>query len=336
MYIKIFISFLAMVFFAACGASASLAKAEVESSKSWLTNPPADNGRYFYALGYGKTQKEAKSDALSTISTKISVDVASNFSSSLTATRYNDNEDVLSETKNEVVSKSKEIQYDNVKIIKSHKDAKEWVVLVEVDKDVLTKTYERKLSKIDKKLQSEWELYKEASFFEKLKLSVNIKKYLKETDAIFPLLYAINKNYDDSKYASRYIKYTKEMRKAETKMVFKIVADENSQSLASLIKTKLSEKNIVFSDKNYNVLIKITTKAKKRKYRSTNQKFANLTFALRKTNIKAIDKDGNIISNALYKTKSGSSYGFEDAIDRVSKYEKIIQNKGIIAFITGN
>ncbi len=336
MYVRVFFIFLVSIFFTGCGALASSTSNQESNSKSWMIHPPADTAKYFYGVGYGETQKEAKSDALATISAKISVEVASNFSSSVTATRYGNNEDVLNETKNDVVSKSKQIQYDDVKVKDSYKDNRQWAVLVEVDRDTLSKTYERKLKEVDNRLKMEWELYQDANLFEKLKYSVLIKKYLKETDGFFPLLHALNPNYDDSSYTSRYLKYTKEMLKTQAKMVFKIKSDKNSEPLASLIRSKLSEKNISFSNKNYNALIIITTKAKKRRYKSTNEKFAKLIFALRKTTIKVIDKHNKVLSNVVYKTKSGSSEGFEDAIARVSKYEKKIAQKGIIAFITGN
>ncbi len=331
-----FVLLMALVFLSACGASASAENASKTQSESWINQPPSDTDQYFYAVGYGATQKDAKSDALATISAKISVDVASNFSSSVTATRQDGDEDVLKSTKNEVISKSKHIEYTDVKVKKSlHKDD-EWIVLVEVNRDILVKTYERKLKKIDDKLKAEWEVFQNADPFEKLKLSVTMEKYLKETDAIFPLLHALKENYDDSAYTKRYLQYTKEMRKARDELLFKIEADENSQSLASLIRSKLSAHNAVFSDKNYNTLIQITTKAKKRKYPSTNEQFANLTFALRKTTIKVVDKDGNIVSTTVYKTKDASPDGFEDAIAKTAKYEKKIKQKGIFAFITGN
>ncbi len=336
MYIKILFIFMVTVFFSACGASATSAKIEITNTKSWINTPPSDTLTCFYGVGYGETQKDAKSDALATISAKISVDVASNFSSSVTAIRHSGDEAVLSETKNEVVSKSKQIQYDDVRIKESYNDGKKWAVLVEVNRDTLSKTYERKLNKIDNKLKAKWELYQNSTFFKKLKLSVDIKKYLKQTDDFFPLLHALNSRYDDSKYTSRYLEYTKEMDKAESLMVFKIKSDKNSEPLASLIRSELSAKNASFSNKNYNVLIIITTKAKEKKYKSTNEKFANLSFALRKTIIKATDRDGKVVSNVVYKTKSASSEGFKDAIARTAKYEKKIKQKGIIAFITGN
>ncbi|EDZ61511.1 hypothetical protein SMGD1_2149 [Sulfurimonas gotlandica GD1] len=297
---------------------------------------PSDTNKYFYAIGYGETLRDAKTDALATISAKISVNVASNFSNSVTANRQSGNEDVLSTTKSEVVSKSKNIEYTDVKVQESLNDGKQWIVLVEVDRAILTATYVRKLNVVDAKLKAEWEIYKEAGYFEKLKISAGINKYLKETDSFFPLLHALDSDYDDSKYSSRYMNYTKEMRKAKSELVFKIISDKNSEPLASLIRSQLSLENATFHNKNYNVLIKITTTAKTRKYRSTNDKFAKLTFALRDTTIKATDKVGNVVSNVLYKTKSGSSEGFEDAIARTAKYEEMIAKEGIISFITGN
>ena len=334
MNIKSIFIVLAITFFTACGAFASGAKSSAASS--WINNPPSDNAKFFYAVGYGQTQKDAKSDALSTISAKISVDVSSNFSNSVTATRQGGDEEVLQETKNEVVSRSKNIEYTDVKVQESVQENGQWALLVQVDRSILRATYERKLDKVDTKLKTEWKFFKEAAVFEKLKLSVDINGLLKETDSFFPLLHALDVSYDDSKYTSRYTDYTREMRKAQNELVFKIVSDDNSQSLASLIKSKLSAQNATFNSSKYNVLIEINTLAKKRKYKSTNAKFANLTFALRKTTIKATDKNGNVVSNTVYKTKEGSSEGFEDALQRTAKYEKKIAEMGIIKFITGN
>ncbi len=332
--IKSLFVLLSVVLLSACGALAS--PANTQEKNAWINNPPPDTSHYFYAIGYGDTQNDAKNDALATISAKISVDVASKFSSSVSAIRQGSNEDVLKDTKNEVVAQSKKIEYTDVQIKKSVFDAKQWVVLVAVDRDALAKSYERKLQKVDAKLKAEWEMFQNGDPFEKLKLSVTIENYLKETDSIFALLHALSPNFDDSKYTKRYLQYTKQMREAQKELLFKIEADKNSQSLASLIRSQLSAKNIRFSNTHYNTLIKITTKAKKRKYKSTNEEFANLTFALRKTTIKVVDKEGNVVSSTVYKTKEGSSEGFEDAIAKTAKYEKKIKQKGIFAFITGN
>lgn len=332
MVLKNLLFAIGLLFLSACGAL----NASQKNGEDWVNNPPADNPLYFYGVGYGETLEDAKNDALSGISSKISVSVASTFNSSVTATRVGDQEEVLKNIKNDVVAKSKEIEYSNVKVIKSKKVGDEYVVLVEVNRDDLARSYKRKLEKIDDKIQTEWELFKKASPFEKLKIANNIERYLKQTDTIFPLLHTLDESFDDSNYTKRYKMYTKAIRQAKNNLKIKIVSDENSESLVSLLKEKLSEEGVKLSERGYNVLLKITTKAKKRKYRSSNPKFDNVVFALRKTTIKAYDSDGNVISNVVYKTKEGSTEGFEDALAKTEKYKKKIAQMGVFNFITGN
>jgi len=338
MYIKIVLLFLGLTLFSACGVANSTPKAPIHSTsdKSWKNTPPADNANYFYALGFGQTENEAKKDALGVISSNISVDIASNFTNTVTATRQGDDEMLLSDAKNEVISKSKNIEYSNVEILQSDNSDGKWSILVQVDRKILAANYQRKLDNIDKKLKSEYKIYKSSSASEKLKISVNIEKYLKQTDSIFPLLHALDPYYNASAYTNRYSEYTDAIRASKRDVVYKITADKNSQTLATLIRAELSAKDATFSNSNYNVLINITTKAKKKKYASSNEKFAKLTFALRKTEIVSSKRDGTVISRALYKTKEGSSKGFEDALKRTTKYKKKIRAKGITAFISGN
>jgi hypothetical protein len=321
-----------LVFFSACGAVASVK----DNSQDWVNNPPSDDAYYFYGLGRGDDLKTAKSDALSYISSNISVNVASTFNSSVTAQRYGDNEEVIKDIKSDVVSKSKEIEYTNVKILKSKKTDDGYVVLVRVDRKELAQNYKRKLDSIDNEIKTQYGFFQKASPFEKIKIASKIEELLKKTDEIFPLLHTIDKSFNDKPYINRYTNYTKEIKKAKNNLVIGFKYDENSQSLVDLLRDYLSKEGIKFNNNNYDVLIKITTKAKKRKYRSTNEKFANLVFALRKTTITAEDKNGNILSEVVYKTKEGSNLGFEDAIAKTKKYEKKIKQLGVINFIVGN
>lgn len=328
---KLFIYLLLALF----GTSA-IASQNYDAPMSWLNSPPSDTAEHFYAIGHGETISDAKSDALAIISAKISVSVASNFSSSVSASRLNGDEDVLNESKSEVVSQSKNIEYTDVRIQESFDDGRQWTVLVEVDRAMLAKAYERKLDVVDSKIRVEWEIFNSSGIFERLKLSATINKYLKEADTFFALLHALNSGYDDGKYTARYLDYTKEMRKSKSELIFKIKSDSNSKSLASLVRSELSKDHVTFSDKNYNIVIDISTKAKEQKYPSASKEFANLTFALRDTLITATDKNGDIVSSTVYKTKESSPAGFEDAISKTSKYEAKIKQIGIMAFITGN
>ena len=207
---------------------------------------------------------------------------------------------------------------------------------MEVNRDDLSRHYKEKLNHIDEKIRLEWENFASASPFERLKIAARMEEFMQEADGYISLLHILDEDFNDKSYKQRFKKYTKAVFKAKKDLKIKIVNDENSESLASLVRESLSDAGIHLSRNNYNVVIKITTKAKKKRYRSTNPKFKNVVFALRKTVIRAYDRDGNVISNVVYKTKEGSSDGFEDAIAKTAKYEKKIAQMGIIDFLTGN
>ncbi|WP_345993040.1 LPP20 family lipoprotein [Sulfurimonas sp. HSL-1716] len=325
--------FLGLLIFASCnGASESLP--QNTAAAAWINSPPGDTPAYYYGVGEGKTQTDAKNNALADISSRISVSVDSTFTSSLSASRLGDNEDVLSKVKQDVVTKAKEIEYSNVGIEESYDDGKRWHVLVKVNREDLARTYITKLKKVDERIMNEWEIFSSSTVFEKLKLSNKINAMLNETDNYFPIIKIIKPNFNDSRYLSRYKMYTKEIREAQNDLVFKIQSDENSKSLASLIRSELSLENFKFSDRAYNVLIKIRTHAVAKRIASANPQFAKMVWAFRTTTIEAYDKTGKRVSNAVVKTKSGSPDGFSDALQRTKKYEDIIAREGIISFIT--
>ncbi len=332
--LKSIVILLGVFIFASCN-GASVPKQQASSaSASWVNSPPNDTTMYYYGVGDGQTQTDAKNNALASISSRISVSVNSTFSSSLSASRLGDNEDVLSKVKQDVVTKAKEIEYTNVGIQESYNDGAVWHVLVQVNREELARTYIEKLNKVDSKIKNEWDIFSSSSVFEKLKLSNKIDELLSQTDNYFSILKIIKPNFNDSKYLSRYTMYTKKIREAQNDLVFKIQADENSKSLASLVRSELSLENFKFSDSAYNVLVKIRTKAVKKRIASANPQFNKMIWALRTTTIAAYDKSGKRVSNAVVKTKSGSPEGFEDAISRTKKYEDIIAREGIIQFIT--
>ena len=325
--IKILAIILSLFILTSCSGASPL-------TPTWISSPPSDNDEFYYGLADGKTVMDAKNNALADISSRISVSVNSTFSSSLSASRVGDNEEVVSKIKQDVLTKAKEIEYSNIEVQESYNDGTRWHVLIQVDRNQLALAYADKLTKVDNQLKNEWDIFTSASVFEKLKLSNNINALLSRTDTIFPIIKAIQPSFDDSKYLNRYTMYTKEIRDAQNQLIFYIQADENSQSLASLIRSELSISNYKFSDTLYNVLIKIKTSALQQKIDSANPQFANMIWALRTTTIEAYNKQGTRVSNAVVKTKSGSPEGFADAISRTKKYEDIIARDGILSFIT--
>ena len=325
---------LGLIFFGGCASASSVHDQQKEAALAWVSSPPSDTAQYYYGVGEGKSITEAKNSALADVSSRISVSVNSTFSSSVSATRLGDNETVASKVKQDVLAKSKEIEYSNVDVQESANNDGVWYVLVQVDRAQLAQNYIDKLTKIDNDLKNEWDIFSSASLFEKLKLSTKINSLMAQTDTIFALLKAIKPTFDDSVYATRYTSYTKEIRNAQNAIVFSIQADTNSQTLASLIRSELSKANYKFSATAYNVLVKITTSAQEQKIDSANLEYAKLTWALRTTTIEAYNQSDIRVSNAVVKTKQASENGFLDAINRTKKYEDIIAREGIVSFLT--
>lgn len=332
--IKLVATVLSVILLSSSAAASSTQEQQSAATLTWVSSPPSDTAQYYYGVGEGKSITEAKNVALADISSRISVSVDSTFSSSVSASRLGDDETVASKVKQDVITKSKDIEYSDVQVIESANDGGLWHVLVQVDRVQLAQNYIDKLNKVDRNLKDEWDIFSSASPFEKLKLSDNINTFLSQTDSMFSIIKVIKPSFDDSVYVNRYAMYTKGMRDAQNSLVFSIKADENSQTLAQLIRSQLSMSNYKFSSTAYNVLLKIKTTAVAQKIDSANPQFAAMTWALRTTVIEAYDKQGTRVSNAVVKTKSGSPDGFGDAINRTKKYEDIIARIGIVSFIT--
>lgn len=294
---------------------------------------PLDTDKYYYAIGEGITKSQAKESALALISENITVSISSSFKLSSTLVEQGKDSLLLSESKSDISSISNEIEYTNVKVLEVEKKNSLYTILVQIDRELLFKNYHKELIDLDLELQKKFETYSKEDKLTKLSISVDIENKISEIEALLPTLHAINTQYDSTPNTTRYRSYKESIKKDFQNISFSIKTDKNSKNLALLIKEKLYEKGISYDTQSDEFTIELTTKAKKRKYKSTNEKFSKLTFALRLTTIKILDKYSKPIHTTIRKTKEASSKGFQDAINKRSKYKKIIQKIGIVPFI---
>ena len=165
-------------------------------------------------------------------------------------------------------------------------------------------------------------------------LQKTIKSFFEKAEKLFPLIDAMKPQYNYLGYEKKYQLYAYDFREANNALVIKLESDELSKPLHKIISEKLTALSIKLSKTAYNVTIKVSTTAKKRMFKSTNARLAKTIFAIRTTVIKAINKQGEEISNSVIKTKAGSLISYEDALSQVKPYEKLINKNGIIDFIT--
>ena len=300
---------------------------------SSVIKQPLDTDKYYYALGQGETQKESRENALAFISEKISVSIASSFTLSSSVTQQDEHTMLLSDSKNDISSKSDTIKYTHVKTLETQEKDGIHSTLVRVDRAILFSSYKEKLDLINKDLRETYQLYLTQDKFERLKSSLSIKNNIKNAQVLLPILHAININYSSKKLLENFGIYEKTVQFDYNSLVFNIKYDKNSSNLASLLEEKLGELGISSNLNNFTYIIDLTTKAKKRKYKSTNKKFSQLTFALRLTTINIKDKEGNLLNKNIHKTKEASSEGFKDAILKNKKYNQMIEKVGVVSFL---
>lgn len=330
---KSLIKFLGAAMLTLSGCSTPTAASD--TAQPWQA--PKDTARYYYAAGEGVSKDAAKNSALSDISSRISVTIEA--TGVLEKLYEDDGEDErIHETmKNTVTARAKTIEYTNVTVEKSQRIADHWRVLVRVDRKELFEHYLAKLVEQDKALQVEYDLFEQREIFGRIKATKALKTALSEPKSTLVLLRTINPAYDASSYADTYDAISRDLRKQRANAVFHITSDKNSRTLESLIKDRLSDQNIKTADAaSANINLSLTTVVKERKIKSTNPKYQNAILMFRTTTIEVRSRSGEVISSNVVKTKSVSNQGVESAINQTKPYEKLIHQKGILSFLSGN
>ncbi len=304
-------------------------------SESTLLQAPSDSDRFFYAVGEADTVRLAKNNALGDISSRISVSISSSIDNRLSVSREGGRESSSQDIQTRVNAVAKTIEFSGVSILKSQDDGGIKRVLIKVDREILYQSYLKKLQRIDEKILNEMELIKASSVFYQLKLSYKTKESIRAAQEHLLLLEAMKTSFDDKEYRAKYTRYEETLAKIRSGAVFSIKADKNSQALARVIKSHLSDENIKISENQANVRLHLSTSAEEKHYKTSNAKLEKMKIVIRRVTIKAVDKRGVSLSNNIISTKAASSISKEEAISQTKQYEKMIQEEGIIPFLSG-
>ena len=335
---KVSVVCFSVLFYAGCVTAP--AKNETKKATSDHTHSslivPNDTQAFYYAMGEGKSLKEARNAALAEISEKISVSVESSLKSTVSVKSFNQQEDVYRKVQKDIQTKTKKIQFTGVKIIDKVQMPSSVKVVVKVDRARLFQTYREKISAIKEKLNTAMALFDRSSPFEKLKQSVAIQKMMNEMAEDISLLQAMNPNYKPVKDVEFLSSLNNKLVEAKRKLVFRLVPDKNSKQLASIIESRLTEQNIRVVKEGGNVLLMIKTTGKPTKIVSTNPRLANMKAVARITSFLVKDNQGRVVSNVQVKTKGLSYDSYEEAMLQTKPYIKIIDKYGVLNLITGH
>lgn len=322
------------IVFTGCGGTPTPAQQQKAASDAFI-QAPQDSSQFYYAVGEAHTVQLAKNNALSDISSRISVSISSSIDNRMSVSR-NDGEESSSqniETRVNAVAKTIEFAGVSVEETQNANDLKR--VLIKVDREILYQSYLQKLQRTDDTISKEMDIIKKSAVFSQLKLSHQVRILMLKADEYLLLLQTMKPGFDEKLFRDKYSRYEDTLRAIKQSAVFSIKADKNSQALATVIKSYLSDENIQMSTTQANVNLQLSTAAEEKNYKTSNSKLANMSIVIRKATIKAVNDKGVTISNNVITTKAASSISKEEAILQTKQYDKLIQEAGIISFLMG-
>ncbi|WP_440903092.1 hypothetical protein ACMZOO_09260 [Catenovulum sp. SX2] len=295
-----------------------------------------DSYQYYYAVAQGYSEEVAKNRALGEVANRISVSIRAQLTDQQTKSFQNDQSIVTGSIESKVSATSKQIDFTQVQVVKKSTTANGDIqVLIKVDRQALYDNQFRQFNELNSKISREAERALTAEIFYKLKVANQISALIDKAKEKLVIVKAINPDVDDTAYYNQYTNYQNDFAQASENAVIGFKYDANSKSLVELLKKYLSQDNFKLGQQNANVIIEVSTDAKERSIKTSDASLKNLTFVERATIFKVKSANGNVISSHVVKTKASSSQGFDDAVQQIKAYDKMIREQGALPFVSG-
>lgn len=237
-------------------------KQEVLPLPLWVLTPPTSLG-YFYGVGEGWSLQESKSSALNDLSSKLQVELSSNFSLMVSS----DYETYTRISKSEINTQVEKLKFNNVKVEKTKKLNDDIYMLVSIKKKDFFRAQKDKLLDLDNKVESEISGLIGQSKYEKYLKLKSMKNIFKDVINKAYFLKAINKKFDSSAFISKYIRLQNLEKKIKDSIVFSIEDNINFSYFRDNITKKLNKLGFKTSKKASLTKAKMTHKVRYFRYK---------------------------------------------------------------------
>ena len=311
-----------LLFFSGCG---FLAKKEAKLNQqppSWYINSPSNNSIFIYGVGSGYDLDEAKHNALNNLSARLIVSIKS----SIETKKVSSGDYYNKEINQNIKIDTQKIKFNNVKVEKSVKRGDRYFVLVKVDREKLYNNRLKEFQNYDNEIKLNLQNLNKKNILEQIILLNNLKpKILKNKQRAY-ILYAINNEFDYSKYYEQYNKILNKIDLLKSKIIFKIVAteDEFKDAIISLI-----NKSGFKVGKNNNILIRLDSNIRYSKYRGWQIARVSTSIKLIADNKIYVEKTINSIgrsSSSHKEAKARAANEFKRKIEKIG-LEKLLNFK---------
>ncbi len=308
-----------------CGAQKRVVVAKEDKLPSWYIHPPKSTATDLYALGEGKSQKEAVAEALTAMVATLSVSVSSSFHAN-TVVKEGRVNSVDATYNNDVQSDVQKIRISNYSI--AHSKAlgfKRYAVLVKSNKKKLLIAMKKELDQKFFTISQEENSLSRVDALKQLAYYKRKKESFKSIQNKLLVMNSLDENFDASEYIRKTQIISSKYQSLAQNIRFSLTANNAGNYLIASFSKGLSQKH--FSIKKgrgkFHFTIFINAKIEK----------ANAYgFTLARTEIKIVTKDyrGTIIGSNVLNITGQSSQGFAIAKQSVIiKLNAMIQKEGI-------
>ncbi len=324
--------------FIGCAAGSKNQVSQPESTlPSWYINPKTSDSLFYYAVSEGASKDEAKLNALSQVSSEISVSI----SSSLDIQKISKNDFYQKEIKQNTKSSTDKIKFTGVEIVSNAYFNGMFYTYVKVNRDILFKAQKRSFDIKYKQLLTSWNDVEENGAFALFRNNSDLKKNIAKTFLQLSQLKAISNKFNQTTYTNKLIDIDNKLTQLKSNAVVYVTNSKSSQ-YQNVLKKYISNYGMTLVDnpskvknKKNVISIKVTKQAKSKRVKSTDPRLKGASFAEVVVTITTKNYKNKIVAQNRIKVINISKEGYNAAVIKTSKFEREIKKKGILNILLG-
>ena len=290
-----------------------LPKKQELSLPSWYINSPTNTTLYIYGEGEGSSIKEAKSNALDTMASRLVVSVSSSMTTKTDTSRSSTSGSSYSKDVSKSVKLDVEkIKFSNAKAIESTNLGNKFYVLMKVNREKLFDSKKKEFDINDKRVDT---LYNSLSSLSKLEQIHTLQDMYPKVingkrQAI--VLNAIKNDFDQGPFLEKYDSYIDAIYDLKSTSIIVVKTNSKDKYFADQLVDQLNQQQFKISTNSDDgdIIIKINNKVKYSIARGWNIAKVSTTLS--------VVSAGKIVSNKIISTVGRSSTSKESALENAS------------------
>ncbi|MDC9728662.1 MAG: LPP20 family lipoprotein [Methyloprofundus sp.] len=232
------------------------------SIPSWINNPPSDSGNFLYGSGAADTKKQAISEALVDLSSKLGIHVESKFQSNTKVTEYG-YESVEKNAESQIKTEVKDLSINQYQIEKVYSPSPiQFYVLLKTDKTLLYTAYKDELEQALSLHQAAQITYKKSGKYERYQQACKNKLSLTAFNRKLSAAKTLNPEMRLRTFQAYENKVDQQFRIAKRQLNFNIhFADNNSKAFSKPLSTALAKADL-WKNHSKSLVIKLSSSAR--------------------------------------------------------------------------